>query len=29
MSDRFLDEITPLLVKVVEKQVPDVRLALR
>lgn len=29
MSDRFLDEITPLLSEIVEKQVPDVRKALR
>lgn len=29
MNDRFLDEITPLLIKIVEKQVPDVRKALR
>lgn len=29
MRDRFLDEITPLLREIVEKQVPDVRRALR
>ena len=29
MKDRFLDEITPLLVNIVEKGVPDVRKALR
>lgn len=29
MHDRFLDEITPLLREIVEKKVPDVRLALR
>lgn len=29
MRDRFLDEITPLLREIVEKQVPDVRKALR
>ena len=29
MNDRFLDEITPLLREVVEKKVPDVRVALR
>lgn len=29
MRDRFLDEITPLLCEIVEKQVPDVRRALR
>jgi CTD small phosphatase-like protein 2 len=29
MSDRFLDEITPLLKEIVERQVPDVRVALR
>ena len=29
MKDRFLDDITPLLVNIVEKGVPDVRKALR
>lgn len=29
MTDRFLDEITPLLCEIVEKQCPDVRKALR
>jgi hypothetical protein len=29
MTDRFLEEITPLLIEIVEKQVPDVRKALR
>ena len=29
MTDRFLDEITPLLREIVEKKVPDVRKALR
>ena len=29
MKDRFLDEITPLLREIVERQVPDVRRALR
>ena len=29
MRDKFLDEITPLLREIVEKKVPDVRLALR
>lgn len=29
MKDRYLDEITPLLINIVEKQVPDVRKALR
>lgn len=29
MRDRFLDEITPLLREIVERQVPDVRKALR
>ena len=29
MHDRFLDEITPLLVEIVEMKVPDVRKALR
>ena len=29
MNDRFLDEITPLLVEIVEKKCPDVRKALR
>ena len=29
MNDNFLDEITPLLIEVVEKKVPDVRKALR
>jgi hypothetical protein len=29
MKDRYLDEITPLLINIVEKEVPDVRKALR
>jgi len=29
MNDRYLEEITPLLVEIVERQVPDVRKALR
>lgn len=29
MNDKFLDEITPLLKEIVEKTVPDVRIALR
>lgn len=29
MNDRFLEEITPLLIEIVQKQVPDVRKALR
>lgn len=29
MSDNYLEEISPLLVEIVEKQVPDVRKALR
>lgn len=29
MQDKFLDEITPLLINIVEKKVPDVRKALR
>jgi CTD small phosphatase-like protein 2 len=29
MHDRFLEEITPLLREIVEKKVPDVRIALR
>jgi len=29
MKDRYLDEITPLLINIVERQVPDVRKALR
>ena len=29
MNDRFLDEITPLLKEMVERKVPDVRVALR
>ena len=29
MSDRYLDEITPLLIEIVEKQCPDVRKAMR
>jgi hypothetical protein len=29
MQDRYLHEITPLLINIVEKQVPDVRKALR
>jgi CTD small phosphatase-like protein 2 len=29
MKDRYLDEITPLLINIVERQIPDVRKALR
>lgn len=29
MNDRFLDEISPLLINIVERKVPDVRIALR
>jgi CTD small phosphatase-like protein 2 len=29
MSDNFLEEISPLLIEIVEKKVPDVRKALR
>lgn len=29
MNDRFLDDITPLLINIVTKKVPDVRKALR
>ena len=29
MSDTFLEEISPLLIEIVEKKVPDVRKALR
>ena len=29
MSDNFLEEISPLLIEVVEKKVPDVKKALR
>jgi len=29
MQDNYLDEITPLLINIVEKAVPDVRNALR
>ena len=29
MTDRFLDEITPLLIEIVDKKCPDVRKALR